>query len=269
MPNAPARPNARLPAPGPSPWPSQAELAALRAFHSGLSTRAAVERYAPQLRAKGVSARGVLGRIRRSILAEAARRHRRDLVGVLERAGADASLSSRQLQRALDALAQSQAPVPKITDAVAAWFDPRIARALAASSIETLAELTVRIPRLRGCVAQHPWPGCDERARDRSVLRREPEAHRGRARAGAPGAGGSHAVGAAAGATGSRRLARGVPRAAEKLHSLCQERLRGGERLVGAAGIRGDAGRARPRRARRHSGGHFKGRSLLGRRRMR
>jgi len=150
MRNAPIQSTARLPAPKPSAWPPEAELAALRALHSGLSTRAAVERYAPELLADGVSARGVLGRIRRSLLAEAARRHRRDLVPVLKRAGADASLSARQLQRAIDTLSASRAPTPKITDEVAAWFDPRIARVLAASSIRTLVELTVRIPRLRG-----------------------------------------------------------------------------------------------------------------------
>ena len=41
-------------------------------------------------------------------------------------------------------------PEPLITDSIERWFSDRIARVLSEHSIRTLADLTVRIPRLRG-----------------------------------------------------------------------------------------------------------------------
>lgn len=134
----------------PDAWPSESQLAALRAFHGGLETRAAVARYLPEQLGDGRSARGVLARIRRALLDEAHRRRRPDLRAVLERAGRDSKLSARQLQRAVDDLEACAPPQPAIGDDIALWFSPRIARVLAAHSIRTLADLTVRIPRLRG-----------------------------------------------------------------------------------------------------------------------
>jgi hypothetical protein len=144
MPKRPA------PAPDPGVWPNESQLAALRAFHGGLETRAAAARYLPEQLGDGRSARGVLARIRRALLDEAHRRRRPDLRAVLERAGRDNTLSARQLQRAVDDLAASAPPQPAIGDDVSLWFSPRITRVLAAHSIRTLADLTVRIPRLRG-----------------------------------------------------------------------------------------------------------------------
>jgi site-specific recombinase XerD len=130
--------------------PSPAHLAALRAVHSGLDTGVAVERYLAGELSPGQSARGTLGRTRRDLVALAVRRRRTDLVSVLERAGRDPKLSAQRLQRALDDLERSRAPTPQITDSVEIWFEPRIARALHAHSIRTLADLTVRVPRLKG-----------------------------------------------------------------------------------------------------------------------
>jgi hypothetical protein len=45
--------------------PDAEALAALRAWHAGLSARAAIEQYLPQALTDGASARGVLGGIRR------------------------------------------------------------------------------------------------------------------------------------------------------------------------------------------------------------
>lgn len=137
--------NAEVPA-----WPSTAELAALRAFHAGLESRSAVARYAREMLSAGQSARGVLGRLRRLLLEHARLRHRADLVSVLQLAGRDRSLSARRLQRALDALESSTLPSPLISDGVEQWFSSRVARVLGERSIVTLADLTVRIPRVKG-----------------------------------------------------------------------------------------------------------------------
>jgi len=66
------------------------------------------------------------------------------------RGARDPKLSAQRLQRALDDLGRSRAPTPQITDSVEIWFEPRIVRALQAHSIRTLADLTVRVPRLKG-----------------------------------------------------------------------------------------------------------------------
>lgn len=138
------------PQPTDEAWPSEPQMAALRAYQDGLDARGCVERYLPQALRAGRSARGVLGEIRRMLVGQAERRHRTDLRNVLLKAGRDRRLSSRALQFAIDALAKSLAPVPIITDEVEKWLAPRISKALRRKSIHTLADLTVRIPRRRG-----------------------------------------------------------------------------------------------------------------------
>ena len=59
--------------------PDTAALAALRAWHEGLSARAAVEQYLPHALVDGASARGVLGGIRRQLQRLARSRQRPDL----------------------------------------------------------------------------------------------------------------------------------------------------------------------------------------------
>jgi hypothetical protein len=72
-----------LPADGTVPgFPDEAELAALRGWYAGLDARTAVARYLGDRRAVGTSSRGVLGRIRRQLIAYAQERHRADLAGV-------------------------------------------------------------------------------------------------------------------------------------------------------------------------------------------
>lgn len=68
----------------PSGFPHAAELAALRGWHAGLSTREAVERYLGERLSPGQSSRGVLGRIRRQLAAFARRRQRDDLAALFE-----------------------------------------------------------------------------------------------------------------------------------------------------------------------------------------
>jgi hypothetical protein len=66
-------------APTPDGFPDADSLAALRAWYAGLPTREAVARYLPGSAAMGQSARGILGRIRRQLVAVARSLHREDL----------------------------------------------------------------------------------------------------------------------------------------------------------------------------------------------
>lgn len=128
---------------------SPAEAAAIRAVHNGLEPREAIERFAPDLLGEGTTARGALGQLRARLVDAAKARRRNDLIPVLERVGRDADISPRRVQTALDALAKSPVPTPAIIDPVEHWLEPASAQLLRAQKITTLAELTVRVPRLR------------------------------------------------------------------------------------------------------------------------
>ncbi|KVL70454.1 site-specific integrase [Burkholderia ubonensis] len=128
-------------------FPDEAELAALRSWYASLDARAAVARFLGDRRAVGASSRGVLGRIRRQLIAYAQVRHRPDLAAAFVARPASAAADS--VARAIETLRNLPEPAPLITDAVEAWLPPRIAEALLAHGIRTLADLTVRIPRRR------------------------------------------------------------------------------------------------------------------------
>jgi len=130
----------------PITFPDDAELAALRAWYAGLDARAAVTRYLGDRKAPGASARGLLGRIRRTLIAYAASRHRDDLAEVF---GERSAASADTVARAIELLRNLPAPVPNIADAIDQWLPPRVVVALQAHGIRTLADLTVRIPRRR------------------------------------------------------------------------------------------------------------------------
>ncbi|CAM2198507.1 Tyrosine-type recombinase/integrase (plasmid) [Paraburkholderia kururiensis] len=128
------------------PFPDDAELAALRAWYAGLDTRAAVTRYLGDRKAPGASARGVLGRIRRSLVTFAMSRHRADLA---EMFGERSAASGDTVARAIGILRNLPAPEPHIADEIDQWLPARVVAALQARGIRTLADLTVRIPRRR------------------------------------------------------------------------------------------------------------------------
>jgi site-specific recombinase XerD len=130
----------------PITFPDDAELAALRAWYAGLDARAAVARYLGHRRAPGASARGMLGRIRRGLIACAASRHRDDLAEVFGERG---RTSPDTVARAIESLRSLPVPVPHIADEIDEWLPPRVVAALRAHGIGTLADLTVRIPRRR------------------------------------------------------------------------------------------------------------------------
>jgi len=130
--------------------PDLASLAALRAWHEGLTARAAVERYLPHRKANGQSSRGILGRIRRQLVACATARQRDDLIPLFTHPAADRARHAAQVVAALDVLRATPIPVPQPADPVRRWLPPRIVRALAAAGVDSCADLLVRIAHRRG-----------------------------------------------------------------------------------------------------------------------
>ncbi|REG49095.1 site-specific recombinase XerD [Paraburkholderia sp. BL6669N2] len=129
--------------------PDLASLAALRAWHEGLTARAAVTRYLGHVRADGQSSRSLLARIRRQLVACAAARQRNDLIPLFQCPAEGRTRSAAAVMHAVDVLRRTAIPQPRLTDAVGAWLPPRLAATLCAARLRTLAELTVRVPRRR------------------------------------------------------------------------------------------------------------------------
>ncbi|MDB0569954.1 site-specific integrase [Ralstonia solanacearum] len=140
-------------------FPDAAELAVLRAWHAGLSAREAVERYLGERRAPGQSSRGILGGIRRQLAAFARRRQREDLALLFEIAATERAGQGRVADQAIELLRTLPLPEPAISDDVALWLDARAVAVLRAAGIDTLADLTVRVPRRRRWWAAIPGLG--------------------------------------------------------------------------------------------------------------
>ncbi|WP_320533907.1 site-specific integrase [Robbsia andropogonis] len=121
----------------------------LRAWYAGLSSRAAMARYLGGRRAAGESSRGLIGDIRRQLIAFAHSRHRPDLAAVFEHTTTQRHARADTVERTIRMLGSLPLPQPQVTDDVALWFAPRTVRALHAHGIRTLTDLTVRIPRRR------------------------------------------------------------------------------------------------------------------------
>lgn len=149
MKTRPSQAPARDPAPRSPPFPDTDQLAALRGWYAGLSSRAAVERYLPHARAPGESARGLIGGIRRQLIAFAHERQRLDLAELLQHPVNERMAQARAVAHAIELLRSLPLPQPQITDDVGLWLAPRAARVLRAHGIATLADLTVRVPRRR------------------------------------------------------------------------------------------------------------------------
>ncbi|TAM18721.1 MAG: integrase [Pandoraea sp.] len=127
-------------------FPDDAELAALRAWYAGLDARTAVARYLGERKAPGMSARGMLGRIRRALVAFATSRHRPDLAQTFDERPAAAADT---VAHSIETLRNLLTPEPHIADDIGDWLPSRVVAALQAHGIWTLADLTVRIPRRR------------------------------------------------------------------------------------------------------------------------
>ncbi|XUW93808.1 site-specific integrase (plasmid) [Burkholderia sp. M6-3] len=130
-------------------FPDADELAALRAWYAGLSSREAVGRYLPRKAGQRRSARGVLSQIRRALIAAARLAHRDDLATLLGHPAGERVGHAKAVAQVIEVLRHAQPPEPRIADPVEQWFPARAVRALHAKGIVTLADLTVRIPRRR------------------------------------------------------------------------------------------------------------------------
>ena len=137
-------------------FPDFGELAALRAWYEGVSSREAVERYLGEQRAKDESSRGVIRRIRQKLISFARSRHQADLVELLDHPDSKKANLSRKVFQAIDYLRNAVVPEPLVTDDIGKWLPERICRSLQAHGIRTLADLTVRVPRRRMW-----WAGID------------------------------------------------------------------------------------------------------------
>lgn len=143
-----------LPSPAPADpasgsFPTAAELAMLRGWYAGIESRSAVARYLPSALEHGASARGVLGRVRRRLIALARVAHRDDLATLLAHPARERTRHAKAVSQAIDVLRTAPPREPVITDPIAQWFSPRAVRVLHAHGIVTLADLTVRVPRRR------------------------------------------------------------------------------------------------------------------------
>ena len=130
-------------------FPGTAELAALRAWYSGMSTRDAVDQYLGDQRLSGQSSRSQIGNIRRKLATLARLRRRDDLASAFEHPDSDRIPHSRMAVAAIELLRTITPPAPQITDDIGLWLSERSVRSLKAHGINTLADLTVRVPRRR------------------------------------------------------------------------------------------------------------------------
>jgi site-specific recombinase XerD len=130
-------------------FPGTAELAALRAWYSGMSTRDAVDQYLGDQRLSGQSSRSQIGNIRRKLANLARLRRREDLASAFEHSEQKRIQHSRAAVAAIELLRTITPPAPQITDDIGLWLSERSVRSLKAHGISTLADLTVRVPRRR------------------------------------------------------------------------------------------------------------------------
>ena len=101
----------------------------------------------------------MFGEIRRQIARYARTRHREDLAVLMEHPAAERAQHARAVLQAIEALRHLTVPMPQVTDDVARWLSARIAGAIKAHGLRTLADLTVRIPRRRRWWAAIPGLG--------------------------------------------------------------------------------------------------------------
>jgi hypothetical protein len=137
------------PASTPDGFPDAHSLAALRAWYAGLPAREAITRYVPGSVGGGQSARGILGRIRRQLVAVARGLHRDDLVMLFGHPVSERLERAKAVLHAIGVLRSLTVPVPQVSDGIGRWSPVRTVNALRAHGIDTQADLTVRIRRRR------------------------------------------------------------------------------------------------------------------------
>ncbi|CAN7781330.1 site-specific integrase [Cupriavidus necator] len=161
--------------PTPPDFPDAASLAALRAWYEGLSARDAVVHYLGERKASGQSARGILGHIRRLLAEFARRRQRPDLAAWFEHSAVERTGRAKAINQAIDLLRRLPPPEPQVSDDIGQWLPARAVAALRAHGIETLADLTVRIPRRRRWWAAVPGLGTASARRIEAFFAEHPQ----------------------------------------------------------------------------------------------
>ena len=85
-------------------FPVESELAALRAWYAGLSSREAVDHYLPDCTPSGQSSRGMMGWIRQRLIGLARERHRIDIADSLDHPVAERIARSKAVAHAIETL---------------------------------------------------------------------------------------------------------------------------------------------------------------------
>lgn len=138
-------PNPALQDSEPDGFPGANQLAALRAWYAGLSSAQAAARYLQGTDSGNRSARRAIRHIRRQLVAWAQTRHRPDLAKLLNHPDSEREKWAKAVLQAVEDLRHAPVVFPRVTDDVHKWLAPRMARALLAGGITTLADLSVRI----------------------------------------------------------------------------------------------------------------------------
>ncbi|MEM5429164.1 phage integrase family protein, partial [Cupriavidus oxalaticus] len=102
-------------------------------------------------------------------------RQREDLAWLFEISATDRTAKGRAADRAIELLRALPAPVPAISDDIGLWLAPRAVAALRAQGIDTLADLTVRVPRRRRWWAVIPGLGAAGARRVEAFFAQHPQ----------------------------------------------------------------------------------------------
>jgi site-specific recombinase XerD len=155
-------------------WPDAAELAALRAWYSGVASRDAAHQYLAERIEPGQSSRSVISAIKRRLVAIALHRGRHELAQVLQSMRPGQARAARLASQAIEALRIAPMPSPLIGDDVDRWLPPRLAKVLRAAGIKTLASLTLKAPRRKRWWTAVPGLGAAGAARIESFFAEHP-----------------------------------------------------------------------------------------------
>ena len=156
-------------------FPSADELAALRAWYAGLPAREAVVRYLGQKKATGQSSRAMLSAIRRQLARFARTRGREELESLFLHPTPERYARAKQVVGAVEAIRHLPLATPTLADDVARWFSARAVGALHRHGIQSLADLTVRVPRRRRWWAVIPGLGALQAAKIEAFFAQHPD----------------------------------------------------------------------------------------------
>jgi site-specific recombinase XerD len=147
------------PAPTDNGFPQPTALAALRGWYAGLPARQAVERYLPGRRVNGLSSRAILNGIRQQLRDYAARRHRQDLVELLDHPAEQRLSRAKVVLTAIETLRHLPVPQATMHDDVSQWLPRRAAQTLKAAGLQTLGDIAPRTLRKRRWWVEIPGLG--------------------------------------------------------------------------------------------------------------